>query len=204
MPLEWIAAIGWLAALTNATATIFWVRYAGSLRRKGVEARAVATGERERARAELDSARRQLDGLRVELEHVRKRASYQNVAALVPAGVLRARPDEDTAGFLRKALRAQIAWFNDCPAVLPFHTLICSPELDGEVRHVMACELYARAILESALAAHLDGTNPRSDRAVLRQLGDSLGEAFCERVRLDVEARGVVFQEAASTAPVQA
>ena len=115
-----------------------------------------------------------------------------NVSELVPASSS-AKASDGTAGFLRKAFRAHVMWHNDCPAILPFRTLLTSDQLDDDARHVMACELYSRAILECAMAAHLDKANPRSDRNVLEQLAASWGEEAAERVQRDVEARGVVF-----------
>ncbi len=117
-----------------------------------------------------------------------------NVAELVP-GMCSAKPTDSTAGFVRLAFRAHIAWFNDCPAVLHVREVISAP-MDDAVRHTMACELYARAILESALAAHLDGENPRTDRHVYSQLHDSLGAQFAREMRVAVMERGVVFDDA--------
>jgi len=207
MPPEWIAAIGWFMAFANAAATVYWVRLARDERRRRGNAVALhnqASVELANTRDELRLADGELERLKRQQLERDKRDQLVNVAALVPALGRRASATEDSAGFCRKALRAQIAWFNDCPAILPFRDLLCSAQLDGEMRHTMACEVYARSILESALAWHLDGTNPRTDRAVLRQLRDSLGDEFAQRVHLDVEARGLVFVDALTPAPAEA
>lgn len=169
-------------------------------RRAHADAELVLTHER----IERDGLRFERDGLARALAKEQRDRELErgNVRKLVPS-YSSAKSSDSNAGFLRMAFRAWLLWFNDCPAVLPFRTLLQSQELDDDTRRLMACELYARAVMESALAQHLDGANPRSDRIVLDQLAEGLGDAFAERVAADVALRGVTFSSgggAASTA----
>lgn len=186
-----------LAALTAVVAVVGWLQarqgWARERALKDVFSRELAEAQHKNQvqRIELDELRDVRARLTRELELERG-----NVRKLVPV-LSTAKPGDNSAGFARMAFRAWILWFNDCPIVVPFRTLLASSDIDANARVLMACELYARAIMESALAAHLDGSNPRSDRAVLEQLASALGDSFAERVAADVALRGVTFSSAA-------
>lgn len=185
-----LAAMTWytLALLfssgTACTALLGWLRE--------TRARAELRAHNAKLGADLRELERKRVAIDAELERLKVRDPRTiNVRELLPA-TMRSNPDVETANFCRLAFRAWITWANDCPVLLQFRELLTA-DLDEATRHTMACELYARATFESAFAAHFDGTNPRTDRAVLRQLNESLGEDFAVRVHIAVEQRGVVF-----------
>ncbi len=192
----------WPLSFFFAALTAAGYFYAWRLARKGMRdaregwslARKELERERELARLERDTAAHKLERLQRERE-----LEHGNVRTLLPVSSS-AKASDNHAGFARMAVRAWILWFNDCPIIVPFRTLLASSDIAPEARVLMCCELYARAVMESALAAHFDGTNPRSDRAVLEQIASALGDSFAERVAADVALRGVTFSSGATPA----
>jgi hypothetical protein len=114
-----------------------------------------------------------------------------------------ADPKAPTAGAVRMAFRAHLLWMNDAGfAVVRWQNLPSIVGDDVDLIKLGLCELYSRALFESAFAAHFDGADPRSDVAVLAQMRDVYGAAMAAEVHSRVAQRGPVRDLSKPSAPL--